>query len=588
MTLDKKFTDILPRDQFEFYNTQIITFANIDCLYLKEGGATVPAIYDAHKLCGGILALKVYDTLYFEGGHINLVDAGIPANRKTTMRPLTIQETSARGESDVAKFSGQENFITAERFLLNAGDGAAFIVAKKIIGNENSRIGNVNTHGAHFCRGASNSAGIKPSGITNIGGSTILIATETFENFNAKMIAKYRDAESYEGRGLCRCYIAAGNTLRNDEGLYAYDVLSNPYRLSDELNINDYGNGSFGYVTNPQKALNNYAEVTAISQGGCRLTLADETVNGLAPIIKGAMILVQVIQKSDLNVEDAGKFIKAKILTRGTNYIVTDFPLTVNLENYQVQVISVPQFVNFTLNQNYTATPKFNGKVGGVFAVAVSNTCDLTDGKINVEGKDGAAAYRYNGLEYIGNAQNHNRLPLSEGHGSVFILAKTLTVNENTRVGATYSGLGGETFGGSDSTGKNRGGGYSGDVDSEGYGSTGGGYIGGGSATEKYGLGGSGGYGGSSEGLKLQRDKIVGGYGSNGNASNGYEGGLQGSHIFVVTETLNNFTQSAFSTGGGGGNGAVNGVSGAAGYGGGAANQGSSGGSSGFMFIYEK
>ena len=99
-----------------------------------------------------------------------------------------------------------------------------------------------------------------------------------------------------------------------------------------------------------------------------------------------------------------------------------------------MQVVSIPQFENFTLNQNYTATPKFDGKLGGVFAIAVNNICDLSEGKINVEGKGGALPY---GLDYIGNAQNSLKLPLGENDGSVFILAKTLKLNANSRIGVT-------------------------------------------------------------------------------------------------------------------------------------------------------
>lgn len=591
LTLDKPFTDLLPRDQFNFYSVQAITIANFDCLKLLEGGVIMPPVYSPYKMCGGILIFRCWDSLIFRGGHINLADCGIPSNRKHLLRPLTNQETAANGESDVSKLSGQENFITAERFLLNAGDGAAYIIAKNIYGNADSRIGNVETHGAHFCRGAENSVGVKPSNITNVGGSTILIAAENIYNFSPKMIAKYRKASTVEseiGRGLCRCYIASNTILRNDEGLYSYDVLKNPNRISEKLNIHNFGEGNYGSIKNPQKALNNYAQVIAINQGGCRLRIANETVSGLTPILEGTKILVQVIQKSELETEHAGEIVTAKILSRNENSIVIDFPAPkVDLEKYQMQIISVPQFENFTLNQNYTATTAFNGTVGGVFAIAVNNECDISDGKINVEGKGGANPYGSNGLEYIGNAQDNTKLPLGSGHGSVFILAKTLKLSDNSRIGATYSGLGtGGRLGGSNEAGTNVGGGYSGAYDEEGNGSAGG-YNGGGASTSKVigGMGGSGASGGTSENInELERDKICGGYGSNGKSSNGYEGGKQGAHLMIIAEQIENFSQACFSTGGEGGKGKLNAPSGGAGYGGGASE--SSGGSSGWCFIY--
>lgn len=590
LTLDKPFTDLVPRDQFNFYSIQAITITNFDCLKLKKDGVVMPPIYDPYKMCGGILIIRCWDSLKFEGGHINLKDCGIPSNRKHLLRPLTTQETEANGESDVAKLSGQENFITPDRFLLNAGDGAVLIIAKNLYGHADSRIGNTETHGASFCRGASNSVGVKPSNITNVGGSTILIAAENIYDFSPKMIAKYRKASTVEseiGRGLCRCYIASNTVLPNDEGLYSYDVLKNTNRISEKLNIHDFGAGNYGSVTNPQKSINNYAQVTAINQGGCRLTIANETTSGLTPILEGTKILAQVIQKSELETSHAGEISTATILNRNENAITIDFPVPdVDLENYLMQIISVPQFENFTLNQNYTGTAAFNGKVGGVFAIAVSDTCDISEGKINVEGKGGAEAYGANGLETIGNSQDVVKLPLGSGHGSVFILAKTLTLNDNSRIGARYSGLGmGGRFGGN-STDGNIGGGYKGDDNTENLiGATGGGYIGGGSATTNYGLGGSGASGGTSEGVELDRTKISGGYGSNGKSSAKFDGGKQGAHLMIIADKINNFTQAAFSTGGEGGKGKVNANSGAAGYGGGGTSE-TGGGSSGFCFIY--
>ena len=52
----------------------------------------------------------------------------------------------------------------------------------------------------------------------------------------------------------------------------------------------------------------------------------------------------------------------------------------------------------------------------------------------NGRGVGGALPY---GLDYIGNAQNSLKLPLGENDGSVFILAKTLKLNANSRIGVT-------------------------------------------------------------------------------------------------------------------------------------------------------
>ena len=375
------------------------------------------------------MVIKCWNTFYFEGGNIDLTDCGIPANRKNALRPLHFQETAANGLTDKARLAGRENFITKDRFLLNAGDGALFLMTKNLVCDENSRIGNPKTHGAQFCRGAVDSVGVKPSNITNIGGSTILIAAENIENFTPKIIAKYRSADKPEGKGLCRCYIASNTELRTDEGLYAKDIISNENRVR-ELGIENFGDGSFGDCVNPATPLNNYAEVVDISQGGYKFRTKNLTLSGMALFSTNALVMALAVQKSDTFTKDAGKFIIGRIIKRENNSFILDKPFDISTEKYNVQLISIPQFNNLTISNNYTATPKYDGKKQGVFAVAVADTFNLEGGKINVEGKGGAAPYRRAGLAYIGNAQNCGRLPIGEGHGSVFILAKNLVLND--------------------------------------------------------------------------------------------------------------------------------------------------------------
>ena len=555
LTLDRHMFNV----DLDKYYVQAVTFANFDCLTLGRGAVLTPQVFNPFTYTGGILTLKVWDTLKFDGGCIDLTDAGIPAARKNQLRPLTEQESAANGESDYALYSGFENSIAADRFLLNAGDGAAFIVAKKLICHPDSRIGNPRTHGAQYCRGASNSVGVKPSNITNIGGSTILIAAETIENFTPKIIAKYRDADAAEGRGLCRCYIASETKLRSDEGLYAFDVLANPKRLQS-LGVRDFGDGSFGDLTNPDAPLNNYMQVIRVQNGGHQLTILRQTAQGLAQIKAGALVLVQAVQKYPRNCFDAGKFTVARVLKHEYDVITIDTPAPeVNLDNYHLQIISVPQFANFTLANHYAYTVQFD-KLGGVFAIAVNGTCDLRGGFVDMEGCGCGVGYGADGLSVLGNAQNCDRFPLGAGFGSIFILAKNLICNEGTRLGAKYSGAGtGGRFGGSNSDGSNAGGGYSGAPDENGTGA-GGGYT----------VGGAGNAG------------ALGGVGGNGQSAGKFAGGAQGAHIMVIADSISGMTVANLSTGGEGGQ--PDGKPGAAGFGGGGAI--SDGGGSGFAFVY--
>ena len=102
LTLDRQMFTV----DLTYYYVQAVTFANFDCLTLGTGAVIVPPAYNPFHFVGGIVAIKCWDTLKFEGGSINLVDCGIPANRKTYLRPLDSQETAANGEGDNALLSG--------------------------------------------------------------------------------------------------------------------------------------------------------------------------------------------------------------------------------------------------------------------------------------------------------------------------------------------------------------------------------------------------------------------------------------------------------------------------------------------------
>ncbi|MBQ7705052.1 MAG: hypothetical protein IJT73_06480 [Selenomonadaceae bacterium] len=576
-TLDKNAEEFFSGVNLDYEYVQAVTVPNFDCVRLHKGAVVTCPPFDPYKFIGGILIIRCWLDLVFDGGNIDLTDCGIPYNRKNSLRPLTTQETAANGESDFAKLSGQENFITADRFLLNAGDGACMIIAKNLVCNDESRIGNPNTHGAAYCRGHQTSVGVKPSNITNIGGSSILLAADKIVNFTPKIIAKYRSSDKPEGRGLARCYIASNTVLPADEGLYSFDILSNPARVRN-LGVEDFGNGSFGDFTNPNFQFNNYAKVTAISQNGYRFNFTDKTLNGLAPLRLNALILALATQKTDKYTKDAGACVVGRVVRLQGGSVVLDKPLNVDAEKYNVQLITLPEFDNLTISNNFTATPKFDGDKGGVCAFAVADTLNIEGGKINVEGKGGAVPYGRAGLNFIGNAQINNKLPIGEGNGSVFILAKNIVMNENSRIGATYSGAGeGGKFGGSNPTGTNAGGGYSGaPAESDDTNGAGGGFLGGGGSC---GLGGSGFSAGTSSLGEFDASKIVGGYGGSNGKNNG---GKAGSHLMIIADTITGFTQAAISTGGAGAKGAQNG---AASFGGGG-NVDSGGGAGGFAFIY--
>lgn len=372
LTLDVNVEKYFTQADLEYgYYLQAVSVPHFDCLTLKDGAILSPLPFNPFKYHGGVLAFKCFDTLTFDGGNINLVDCGIPPARAGLLRPTVYQESAFRGELDSGELAGEENI---GGLILNAGDGACFISARKIIGDENSRIGNPKTYGKANCRAAADTA-FKPSNVTNIGGSSLFIAADSFVNFNPKMLAKYRSDNLPAGKGLARAYIATKSDLPPDGKLYARDLIADKLFLQARGVIN-FGDGSFGDFTNPKSRLNNFAAVKNVD--GYRAEIDPPNLTGLAPLKAGALCLCQ---KRD------NFFTVARVLDDSD-----DFYLDEKLPIDAALIWSVPQFRNFTFNGKFS---HFN------FYVACSDTCDLRGAKLDAD---------------------------------VFILAKNLIVDETTRL----------------------------------------------------------------------------------------------------------------------------------------------------------
>lgn len=582
LTLNRDFTQILPADEFAHYYVQAITIAHFDTLKIDSGTSIIPKAYSASTYTGGIVALKC-NTLNLNGGHIDLRDRGIPTTAKD-LRPWTNLEAQAKLDTD--PYSGWENAETRDRFMLNVGDGAAFLITLKefAYGSERegtytiraSRIGNPSTSGAFACRGASNSPNL-PEGVTNIGGSTILAVLPPFVsnsyggngawvsnsfggNDSFKIFAKYRSSSSAEGQGLARCYVACidgpttiNNWLWGDGGLAASDnVHTDKARNEFNIGVVGFGDGSFGAVSNYTGQLNNYAKVTQIN--GATITYTGKTTSGLAPIQAGALIMVHLMHPTDRTSNGAFSFHRV-LSDNGSQLTVTPSIVAQPTGTVSHQIVSIPEFSDFTLNETNSATPKYTDQVGGICAIAVNGTCDLSGGKLNVEGKGGSWN---NSFTHTAQAFTYVRMPIGQGHGSVFILARNLIMNEDTRIGATYTGdwRGGDGYAAEAIIYNNYNtdsGGYCGShksrVDSSldnqvyteiaGPGNTVGSNCG-------FGSGFSGGYeGGNQYGgfTTFYRD----GFHGNGTGSKTYS---QGAHIMIIANTITNFTIAALSTGG--------------------------------------
>lgn len=403
----------------------------------RNKSITCPAFSTSNKY-GGVVAFKCSDELILNGGHIDVASKGLPDNTLWAKGAIK-NETHGRL---MRKSVGHENSRTMQHLPLNYPGGAIFIITKKLTCNSNSRIGNPNVEGEARNTYRSNTAVNE----AYWGGSSIFIAAETISEFNPKIIAKYpTPAEDDNRRGKPRCLIATETEIPCDEGLYAHERISDPTRMSRTFNIKDFGDGSDGTKSNIKTQLNNYAAVSAIDKTRKVFTVADRTSDGLAKFKEGALVMVHVNLKSEYATH-AGKFIFAHILGINLNQITIDtefFPnykSSITPANYEIQMITVPQFTSFTLSKENTGCMKYDKGRGGIIALACSDTCNLSGGVINTVGKGGGNAYGENGLKVIDNANMATRLPIGQGNGSVFILAKNLTMDTSTRIGGTQSG----------------------------------------------------------------------------------------------------------------------------------------------------
>ena len=344
---------------------QIVTIPEYGTLTLNAGKSiTCPQFNLTNG--GGIVALICSEELKFNGGHINLVGKGLP---DTSIRTPLKQEAYYLGAQS---WSSYENYQTRNRCPINCPDGVAMIFAQKVTCHSDSRIGNPNTPGVKRVRGVlyNNHSRI-------FGGSSIMLVADEVANFNQKIIAKYSsqtDLLPANGKtpGLCRAYIATETVLPCDEGLYALDRIANKYRLSSELNITTYGDGSLGAKSNVTNLWNSYGMVNAVTYEKKINKVTMLTLNALpsthtssyGKFKKGALVMIQTVQKKYFKkagwfwittIEDWDGLSRKLTLTDPAPYD-THF----NLDYYFVQVIAIPQFTDFTLAKEYTNTPAFN------------------------------------------------------------------------------------------------------------------------------------------------------------------------------------------------------------------------------------
>ena len=461
LTLSKTVSGLVSGFTLDELYVQAITLPHLNTVTLASGGKITCPQFNSSLGYGGVVAFKCKSELVLNGGHIDLAGRGLD-DYTLWNKGLVPNEPAAGNDAwrdDVTPtelfytMAGLENYRTLNHLTLNYPDGAAFIVTKSLVcdSDHKSRIGYVSGAGENRLR-VHASRGI-------LGGSSILLAAETINGWTdnngvgigAPFISKYPSSNTGNNRGMGRCYIATETVIPTDEGLYALDKISTPTRAAEMFNLAyGFGNGGSKEYSNANLQINSYAQVTAISDDCRTFTLGNMDEGGRVIFKKNALVFLHATKKTFTRA--AGRCMFAQVQAYdGQNKLLTikeaqgfkDFDgKKFNLTRYDVQAIIVPKFTNFNLSgKTYNKVPRFTNGYGGIAVIVANGTCDLRNAKINVEGK-GATSYGETGLRFFGNAQMADRLPLGQGHGSVFILAKKLIMDENTRIGATYSGRG--------------------------------------------------------------------------------------------------------------------------------------------------
>ena len=590
LTLDRDITADIPARLLNNYYIQALT---VPFFYARPYENPVqntlsPPAFDVNKMCGGIIVVKA-PYLYMGSSvtpdyGINLKDKGIPTTHKS-LRPWF--EYEKQGMLDTDPYAGWENAMLEHRLPLNVGDGAALLYTAS--GGSFSYLRVVgNIAGVQYCRGASDSPNL-PANATNIGGSTILmIGRGRANDIKIYWAGKYRSTTSELGQGLGACmFVTASRTALNcnEGGLYAHTNFHQSNLPANLKIANVFGNGSFGNCSGSKatKQMNNYAFVTTTSTKATfntkKISYARKTRSGLAPIEKGALVMIHVVNTVTWHTVDT---IICNVLSDDGYAITVD--KNVNLgANRQAMIVSIPQFKNFTLSTYNYELPKYSDGLGGIFAIAVSDTCDISGGKIWGTAKGGVPLNTDN----ISLIERPDVLTLGPGGGSIFILAKNIIMNTDTRLGMVSYKNPGSRLGGRGANGSVNNGIFTASPVAKG-----GGYRGG-SVEDSSNTGGFGGGGGSG--------KHVGGFLGNGtydaDITNAGTFGSMGSNLLIIADKITNFNISAISTGGVGfagdwyqggagygGGGGGNGAGG--GFRGGGAGDFAAGGSAGYAFIY--
>ena len=378
--------------------------------------------------------------------------------------------------------------------------------------------------------------------------------------------------------------------FRDEAGTDAPTIPTHPYNGTlDIAKVGGYGTGLDGDAEiRIISQINSYGLINSITDSKT-FTVSSWSNGDLLPSDGCEIMLHITAPKSETSAEYplVGLYAFSKIASViGTSIILEDEITTGNgydftlssslLSTYYVQVITVPNYKNLTINSGITVNPLTWSTTtgGGIVAFRCTGDCEVNGSIIT----HGYGAVRYD-LQQMTNSKLIDRFLCGSRGGGIFITCGgTFTATSTARLGASWSGASEGGIPATGAAGGHGGAGYGGagggDIDDSGtggYGGVGGGGGGGNDATGgNAGTSGTGGYG---LGISTNCDGGTQGITAGGNSANGYNcgggagaGGLSwqttyggcpgsnaGASIILIADTLNVDT-AAISTGGEGGN----------------------------------
>jgi len=344
---------------------------------------------------------------------------------------------------------------------------------------------------------------------------------------------------------------------------------------SIDLGTGNLGNVILSYPTQ----INSYANITSISSDGRTLLTGQKSIGIYGGFVQGQQILFHVTGCLTSETTSLGIYGFSTISSSSSGGFSVNSSLPIiDLTKYVCQAVIIPQFNNLTITCKINALSyDISKKCGGILLAKVKGIMNITSGMFLSEG---------NGLPYGSslkpsgvintNSGTSTKLIMSTGNGIVVPICNILNLSATSRIGASWDGSIGAGVGGISY--------YSGVAGSSANGSSGGAGGAGNSGNNPGGAGGIAGYSGSK-------------------AQYAYGGlpGPGGSTILLISNTINGYTASTISSGGGSNyNGAVGGLesvcsgtNGGSGYGAGggggdgegSGSGGGGGGGSGYAYI---